>query len=431
MLFPAPQSRRRPAPARRGGAYILLLGVATLVTVAGLGSIAVSRVRLKSSVISRDWAAAGALASGAAETAITTINARPKWRTDLICCDPVNMGVINGGKVSYFVEDQIDGDLANDPTQPVRIVATATRGEATRLFSLQAAYQPPQSLDVLKYALYAPSISIEPDLTIAGAPIYTPGNLRNQRILTADVLCGTLANSGTITGRVTTGVKALSPTSDGSLSALPAQAVEIKYSALPSGRIDRVVLGPNLNPFGAGHARGLYLVRVPLGATLEIQRSRISGSLIVELGLLSKLEIYDKVCWSPATPDLPSMIVFASATATVTFRHSGGVLSESSENTNYNPPGAPYLGSTNLTQLDTYPSEVAGVMHFFGSLTTIEINADGALNGTLISEAPVAIRKLGRFTYDSAVRQSPPTAYQTGPASMAAVPGSWTWETAP
>src|SRR5690349_17468631 len=67
---------RFPSPprARRGGAYILVLGVALLVTVIGAGALLATRVSGKEARTYTDWEEAGTLAQSAVEQAIACLN---------------------------------------------------------------------------------------------------------------------------------------------------------------------------------------------------------------------------------------------------------------------------------------------------------------------------------------------------------------------
>lgn len=413
----------------RGGAYVLVLGCATLIAVVGLGAIAVSRTQIKSTTLARDWARSGVLAEAAAETAIARMNVRTDWRSSIGEDEQV---VIDDGRnyAKFRLEDEGDSEVGTGARDSVRVHAMGRAGGARRSFSLECAYRPAPSLDVLKYGLYGAGSVTASSCTIAGGPLGTP-SLSVSNTVTANVRVGSLSNSGTIVGEVRTGEAALATLSDGSLSGLDSRAVQISFGSLSSGQLRRCVLSAASNPYGAVSPAGLYVVRVPTLNTLVIREARISGTLIVELSLLSALEIRGPITWDAGSGEYPALVIKAIATASVTIGGSAGTLDESAYGVNFNPASAPYNGVSDLDTTDSYPSEIRGVIHTVGLLPSITIGSNANIVGTVVVEGAVTINGSAKITQDPQLLITPPAAYRTGAAGMSPIVGSWRSEVDP
>ncbi|MFN7020920.1 MAG: hypothetical protein ACK4WH_06285 [Phycisphaerales bacterium] len=413
---------------RRGGAYVLVLGAATLLTVAGLSAVAVMRTSIGRVVMSRDWSAAGVLAESSIEGALSRINTEPTWRSDFRTSPVAGPTSIGGGTASFRIEDPSDGDLSNNPKDPVRIIGVGKVGQARRAYAVEARWVPPPALEVLNHAVYATgSINCRGAARAVGGGIRCAGTLTNSSTLLADVWASSVSNSGTIAGEVREGGSSLSPLSDGTLASLASRGTVINYGSLSGGSIDRVLLSPGANPYGAPNADGIYVISVPALSTLTIRRSRIVGTLVVQLGLSSSLQVRDEVNWERSDDNLPTLIVSATALSSVGFSGSSNPLSEGLLGVNFNPASTPYNGQSDTDTADTYPTEVRGVIHISTLLASVTCGHGFTLNGTLITEGSLTIDAGASFNHDATVLNSPPAAYQTGSASMMPVPGTWSW----
>src|SRR5690606_12960152 len=72
----------------------------------------------------------------------------------------------------------------------------------------------------------------------------------------------------------------------------------------------------------------------------------------------------------------PSLLVRGA----ITMDTSTGALSESGEDVNFNPPGAPFAGVTDNDKVDSYPTRFTGVIYATGNIT---------VSGTLSASAPI------------------------------------------
>lgn len=437
----APQHRtrnRRRAAGRRGGVYVLVLGVAAMITVVGLSAVALSRTQMRSTLAESEWARAGTLAQAGVEAAVANMNTSSTWRTDYAAGAEVSIGALGGsgpggaGAASFRIIDPADGNLAKFDRDSVRVYGYGRVGGATRVFSLDCQYRPPPVLDVLKYAVYAgSSITCVNPTSVSGAPLGTP-SLSNKSTLLANVRVGSLTNTGTIIGEVRTGAAGATSLSDAGRSSIVAGAVDINYSSLPSGgEISDTLLSATYNPYGSTSSRGIYRISVPLGSRLRIRNCRIAATLIVDLGLLSQLEVRDAVYWDRPSGDLPTLVLTTAATSSVTISGTSATLDEASVGMNLNPTGTPYEGVEDADKTDSYPSQIRGVIHIAGALSSIEIGPTVTIVGTLISESSLSFATGVDIRYDPQVLQSPPAAYQTGTAGMDPVAGTWKWQVLP
>jgi len=121
-------NRQRCGACRPGSTYISVLGVAMAVTAIGLGSVAVSRVQTRSTTQANQWAEARMLAFSASEHAMTQINNTDSWRANLNGVTTTRS--LGSGNFTWNVIDPVDGDLADDNSDPATLIATGTVGDA-------------------------------------------------------------------------------------------------------------------------------------------------------------------------------------------------------------------------------------------------------------------------------------------------------------
>jgi hypothetical protein len=245
-------------------------------------------------------------------------------------------------------------------------------------------------------------------------------SLRNENVIAGSVECVTAVSTGTITGSLTMPA----PT-----KAMPPAGVVSMYAALgvaisPGNTMQKVALSPQLNPYGTPSPDGVY-VWSP-GADVTIKLVRIEGTLVIN-NPGKKVTIDQTVLMHNARPDYPVLIVDGNLTLQY---DSSGTLSESTQATNFNPAGVPYPypgGATNATQIDTYPSEIQGLVHCRGSVTVA--GSSGRIRGALICEysgagEAVDVSSPFEIVYDPTLYSNPPMGYQQN-LKMVIQTGSW------
>lgn len=417
---------RRCVHSRRGAVYVLVLGVATMVAVVGIGVIALARSSGQASKATRDWVEAGTLAASGVELALGYINSTSTWRTDAVNRAWIGPLTLGDGRVAFTLVDEGDSDLANNNYDPVRVYVTATVGQSTRVYSVQVAPSGPTGLSILRSAVHSDGgVTVSGAITAANGPISSNVQVKNSGVLTADVECQTMSNSGTINGFVSSGLAARTMPPSTVVAQYSAMGSTISYSSLSGGDLEKCVLSAASNPYGSVNASGVYVINVPLASRLRIRSCRIESTLVVKLGLLSSLVVEGPVMWNPPAGNKPSLIVQGAATSSVTIGGSAVALDEAMAGTSLNPAGTPYLGASDSDTSDKYPSELRGIFHITSCPLTLTDNV--ATVGCVIADGAVTISAGARPTANVALVSAPPAGYSTG-AAMKPVLGTYRWE---
>jgi hypothetical protein len=126
-------ARRR---CRRGSMYVAVLLTAMIVAVIGISALTITRVELRSAEGAKDTIEARFYAQSALEIGSHLINGDRNWRTAYSSGVWVAEQSIGTGTYAWKLVDEQDGDLANDPSQPVRLYGAATVHEAVRIYSV-------------------------------------------------------------------------------------------------------------------------------------------------------------------------------------------------------------------------------------------------------------------------------------------------------
>ena len=132
-------TERPNAHPRRGGVYVLVLGASMLVTVIGISTLTLSRIQTRIAAAELPAVKAQRAAQSLLEVALLRIANDPSWRSahtnNIWTADEIIADAVG----AYKFVDELDGDLVNDPTHPVRLYAKATVGAAVRLCSVELA----------------------------------------------------------------------------------------------------------------------------------------------------------------------------------------------------------------------------------------------------------------------------------------------------
>ncbi|NNF43382.1 MAG: hypothetical protein HKN62_10115, partial [Phycisphaerales bacterium] len=144
--------------------------------------------------------------------------------------------------------------------------------------------------------------------------------------------------------------------------------------------IHREVLSPNHNPFGAGttNPEGIYIIDLQ-GGILSLQRTRISGTLVV---LNGPVYVWAVVHWAPAVSNYPALL--SNTEINFWLGNDGSTeLNEAKANTNYNPLGTPYAGWSDADMLDTYPALMRGIVY---STNDVKLRYRPVLEGVVLAD---------------------------------------------
>jgi hypothetical protein len=409
--------------------YVLALGASTLVAIAGLSVVALTRAQGRADDAARDSGLASVHAQAGVELAAVLVNSTDDWRTRFAHNVPIEPFTIDRASVTLLLSDEADGDLANDPSQPVRVTAVARIGSATRALSARLTPSGGAGLDVLRAAAFAGgAVSTSGPGPIVGGVVFSNTSVSVGCPFTGDVEAPTVASSSFINGRVTTNAPPRTMPSPSAMLALRGRATALSYTAI-DGRLEETLLTPASNAFGPTNPEGIYAIEVPAGRTLAISRSRLRATLLITLNTDSDVQLRNELLWEPGSPGLPAMIVAGASSKGVDFDLADSELTEGGTRGNLNPAGSPYQGVSNTTETDRYPSVCRGVFHVLNASTPVTVRGGTSIVGSLIVAGPLTLGGKAMLAPDPSLVDAPPTGYaRTTGVRMVIDPGSYRWE---
>lgn len=223
--------------------------------------------------------------------------------------------------------------------------------------------------------------------------------------------------SGTLT-KATLVLTTTEPSED-----LRIDAWSLTDTSLPNSAyvMDRVLLSPGSNPYGATNTKGIYILDC-LGNNVTIGPCRIVGTLVL-LNAGNNTLIQGPITWEPAANGYPALLV--GTMIAITIESSVG-LSESTLGVNFNPTGTPYPysgGTSNTTQTDAYPSVINGIIYCGGD---INLSSSPVINGSLLSAGNINVSGTSlKLTYNADPYVFPPPGFSTGQSALTPLAGSW------
>ncbi len=407
---------RRTEFRRKGAIYLIVLASTALVTLMGLGALHAVRVQRRTLQVSQDWAAARLHADSAVELGLLTVARDPNWRTT----QPHGTWIADQawGRGAFNLEgiDPQDGDLTDSDEEPLVLTGIGTQGIARcqTQVTLVPVIKPLEALNTCMHASGKIAVFNHETITLVGAPLSTNGKLDNKNIIDGDAEAVTVKRVGTITGDLTTPIAP---------KAMPASNVIADYlnkaTTIPfTGDIEKVVLTPSYNPWGASNPAGVYVVYTH-GSNLRIKNARIWGTLIVVTGGRAKLRLEEALCLQPYRSDYPTLIV--DGEAEIKLKSGEMILSEATHDTNFNPPGAPYQGQMDDDTLDEYPNEIHGLIHVTKFL---HLNETARIVGVVIGADKIHCHGDNVIVHDPDLYIRPPVGY-TFVERMKVSPGSY------
>jgi hypothetical protein len=422
---PYGQARSRTDRRRRGTIYLLVVAVAANLVVIGLAAVALVRVRVRSVHLEAERREAQRLAYSGVEQAIAMMNnytgGTGNWRADYtndVETTPLDFG---DGQVSFKLVDE-DGDLADDPTDPVWIYGIGRAGDAIWIERAKARVDQGLPLECLRTAVHSyGQLTVGATLTVVGAPASTDGNLLLDGTINGDAEALSLSGSGSVLGVGTVPAEKKGMPLRSLFDEYVARATTLTHT----GDFVDVVLGPGVNEYdGSGtNPDGVYYINTG-GSDLRLETMRLLGTLIVDLG--SGTLYVQGASMDPYREDFPVLIAKGSV-----YQNTAGVaLDESNEHHNYNPPGAPYQGETDSDTSDSYSSGVRGLIHIIGYA---EFDQVGLQRGAIVVDGQAEISAATTLTHDPDLMYNPPLGYANDPNSTAMVirSGSWSRQPAP
>lgn len=419
----------RRGPRRCGALYVAVMGVTMIIGMIALASVTVGRLQLRRVVAQGEQREAQMLARSGVEWGVNYISTTPTWREIVVNGFEFPERSFGLGTMSWSASD-VDGDMNDGDSDPVTIRGIGRVGDVIAVEEVTVANNGP-ALDCLEVALCCSNdIALPAGSTFSWRHIYgdqmvsSNGNIDATQSY-ADVKCDAWA-TGNITGTVDgTALANQSPARE-----LPDSSVfdyytsagtTISITSLPvSGSfrvIDKRVLSPNSNPFGATNSEGIYVIDCG-GANIRIGQSRIVGTLVLLNNGVDTETANNPLCWEPAVAGYPSLLVQND----LTFKHNGSLFSENLRSVNLNPPGTPFDGVENTDQSDTHPTRFWGIVYVGGRLK-VDSGTGGKNTGVVICNSFVS-NSSHTFNYDSTPLLNAPPGFR-GSGEMAIQRGTW------
>jgi Tfp pilus assembly protein PilX len=410
---------RKRRTRRRGAAYLVVLGAALIIGALGYSAILVTRARARMAQTTADAAQARQIARDAIELGKLWISQDPNWRTNRTPGVWASNMVLGGGTFTLEATDPVDGTLSGWPHDPLVLQVTAVKGNARHVVQVTLEADP-VPMPALQYAIHtAGQVHIHggKNIDTGGGILSTNGSLRNDGTVTGSIDVGSVSPLGTVTGAKVIGSPA---------KPLPATTIIDTYAALgtqinPGSTMDKVVLGPGRNPYGTPDAKGLYVVR-PTG-DFTVKNTRVLGTLVIILPPGKKVTLDNTILIQPTRSDMPALLVKGEAK----IHHTAGLLAlqELTLGMNLNPVGAPYNGISDSDVLDSYPSEIQGLVHVTAQAA---LHQTATIRGTLISNSTgndsVDVNDFPSVLFQPGIYANPPMFYTTR-VDMPVQRGSW------
>ncbi len=426
-----PRNRRGRPPARRGTIYVAVLGVTMIVAVMALAGASISRLELRIAGDQVDQQQARLLARSAIEFGLHWIEETPSWRADLQADPNLITHAFGEGAFECLVVDS-DGSLVDDTTDGVTLYGYGEVGGAVAVESvhLMAAGD---GLTCLEAALHSgSSFSLTTGDILARHDINTNQMVSANGTISANANYATIEGDAWATGAIAGQVAGSKWQNEGTPREMPGDSVFDYYTAtgawiditsLPEASgsrvIEKQVLSPASNPYGATNPEGIYVIDCQ-GQSLLIKESRIVGTLVL-LNPGTDCETDSVLLMEPAVANYPVLLVdgdFRIGSSNLTMKEGGfGGL-----DTNFNPVGTPYEGTEDSDQSDSYPSRLLGLVYVRGTARFEGIDfprIDGGLVcGSLVSDTGYTVN------YDDLYLNYPPPGFRNGD-TMAIIPGTW------
>ena len=369
-----------PAPsrqfARRGSAYLLVLGATMIVTTMAIGGAMVLSSEIQSQSKRRELVQTTISAQSVLELGVLTFDNSASQRKAISQGTAVVSARIGGVKAVARATAQDGSDITLDPADPLTMTAYAEGLNASQGVSIDVTPvdAQPTSFDAAIHA--GGSITITKS-TIGGGPmIGATGSITagtNSTIATP-VYSSSLIAGGTYSAGTSAGVDEKTMPSELGLEYYASRATRLSYASIPSGKIENCVIGPGLNPFGAADANGLYAIDCG-GGNLTICDSRIAASLIVwNVGTLT---VTKSVHWTTPNKRYPALGMKGS---TLTLKLADIDLSEQTSQVNFTPLALPFQGAGDTTTTSVLPITLQGAFYIEGNVNvTTVLPLEGSL----------------------------------------------------
>ncbi len=422
---PLPHGHGSVCHQRRGSIYVMTLGATTAVVVIGLAAVTALRVERRTVKQLLAFTEARLYAQSAIELGIHWIENDSTWRTSRGEGFWTVNQPIGQGSFTLEANDLGSNGLLESSADTDSVLLTGIGMQGDARYKLQVtltAEVPP--LTCLEVALHAGvGIQNENSTTVQSNQIISANdwfeNLGSNVNVYADVeaVNSIIGAGGIFHGSTTTGIIPRSMPDSTVFDYYIANGTAIPYSSIPGGQMEKVVLSPTNNPYGAGlNSEGIYVVNCASN-DLTIKDCRIEGTLV--LLNLNNFWIQSAVHIAPAVVNYPSLMIQGSPAILIELNPSP--LSEAAISTNLNPPSAPYQGVWDTDFVDSYPTRIEGLVYVSQDATL----DTSTFEGVVVVGNKITTRDSTTFNYRDTFLRNPPPGFQAGPARMVISPGSW------
>lgn len=422
-------ARRRPG-GRRGSTYLLVLFTALIVSVVGFAAFRQFQLKERTTHLERDWNEAGVLAHSAVEWGLVQISRDYWWRETFLERQDESFSEElpwGRGGLRWRLHDPVDGDLTDDPADPVRLFGRGRVGDSERVYSCWA-WPTGQPLDVLRSALHASGqVTVQGVLDVREGPLSTNERLRiDAGPLLGDVEADTIDRPDQVLGSVSSGIPPKTMPKAVLHDVYRSLGSEIPFTEISSSRdgvLQRQLISPLHHPTDetARNANGLYWIKLPPASTLTIRDCRIEGTLLIETSLFCSVRVGPNVVWTPARPDFPALQIYTDqdwwSSVEIECR---GELREDLAGVNFNPDTAPYYGTADSDTNDTYQASLRGLIHVIRDVngtpnSKTVIRAPNKIVGSLLIDGDVELYPDSILVADPRLHAKPPLGYTTVP----------------
>jgi len=409
------------ARSRRGTAYVVAVGIGLMVAAISLGGMAFARTRAASNKLRRDEVQARIAARSAIELARVLIKADSAWRTNRSNGTWISEQGLQDAIFDVSVSNP-SGALNRSELDSVTVLGDATVGLSRQRLSvrLDAQTVPLNCLAIpltVGGAVSATASTINP----AGATMASNLSVTSVLATIRPNVEASVSIIGTgFSGTTSSGVAARTLPSSTVFASYIAAGTTISIGSLPvvslKPTLQKVVLSPASNPFGATNANGIYVIDCQ-GQSIVITNCRIAGTLVL-INPGSSSAVSGSVRWVPAVTNYPCLLV----NGNIALQMSSSNLSESTQAANFNPPGTPYsypTGTTDTDTSDSYPSSISGLVYVSGNVTT----SNAPTVSVLVVGGSLTVGGTLTVAYTNTFYNSPPPGFYT--VKMTPSQGSW------
>lgn len=350
---------------RRGGAYVLVLGVTTMAAVVGVGAVLAQRVQFQARELVEHTQTARIAAIAGLEMAMQAIDEDADWRETLLAQPNFPDVTVNGITVTVTATAP-DGSalVLDDLADPIMLSATATIGSTRQRFSV--VLEPViRGIDALARAVVAADefAADEGSRVHADAAIHASTATASSANVYADMELASTPSGGNFRGAINDDAAApeLPDVLASEFAGVFDAPVTISPAVLPvQGGIHWIsgVLGPGVNTVGgSASSSGTYIVdgdSRPIG----IRNLRLLGSLVI-VRANGAVVVTGSNNLTANGDEHPVLAVAGD----IAFSMRSSPLDENVVKMNLNPPGVPDAsGATDSDTLDSYPSLITGLI---------------------------------------------------------------------